>query len=213
MLISLLNAIILLIAVGAIVVESIHKLQVPPTAINGAAITWTAAVGILINGATTLMLMKGGKRDLNVKGAYLHMAADTLVSVGVVVSGIIISATGLTIIDPIISLVIAAIILFSTLNLLTTSLRLALDGTPQEIDVEQIERTILNDSRITDVHHIHLWAMSTTENALTAHIVVDNLANWEDIKHDLKHALEEKGVSHSTLEAETATSNCDHHCT
>ena len=126
-LISLLNAVILLVAVGAIIIESIHKFY-EPTDVNGVAISWTAGIGIVINGLTAFLLLRGQKNDLNVRGAFLHMVADTLVSVGVVISGIIIAVTGWTIVDPIVSLIIAAVILVSTWNLLSGSLRLTLDG-------------------------------------------------------------------------------------
>lgn len=211
-LISLLNAIILLVAVGAIVVESIHKLREPAT-IDGAAISWTAGVGIIINGATTLLLMRGQKEDLNVRGAFLHMAADTLVSVGVVVSGLIIMWTGWYIIDPIISLIIAAVILITTWNLLSDSLRLSLDGMPEGLSIEQVEEELRENSHVTDVHHIHVWAISTTENAMTAHIVIDDITELETIKQELKHHLAHIGIQHSTLEFETVDAHCeDAHC-
>lgn len=207
-LISLLNAIILLVAVGAIIVESIHKFRTP-VEVNGAAISWTAAVGIVINGATALMLMRGQKHDLNVRGAFLHMAADTLVSVGVVVSGIVIYYTGWYVIDPIISLVIAAVILVSTWELLSDSLRLSLDGTPEGIEVSEIRELMLKQTHVEDVHHIHIWAISTTENALTAHIVVDELQNEAGVKHMLKHTLADAGITHATLETETEDCACE----
>ena len=207
-LISLLNAIILLVAVGAIIVESIHKFRTP-VEVNGATISWTAAVGIVINGATALMLMRGQKHDLNVRGAFLHMAADTLVSVGVVVSGIVIYYTGWYVIDPIISLVIAAVILVSTWELLSDSLRLSLDGTPQGIEVSEIRELMLKQPHVEDVHHMHIWAISTTENALTAHIVVDELQNEAEVKHLLKHTLAEAGINHATLETETDDCVCE----
>lgn len=207
-LISLLNAIILLVAVGAIIVESIHKFRTP-VEVNGAAISWTAAVGIVINGATALMLMRGQKHDLNVRGAFLHMAADTLVSVGVVVSGIVIYYTGWYVIDPIISLVIAAVILVSTWELLSDSLRLSLDGTPEGIEVTEIRELMLKQPHVEDVHHIHIWAISTTENALTAHIVVDKLQNEAEVKHMLKHTLADAGITHATLETETEDCGCE----
>src|SRR5574344_1409714 len=159
-LISLLNAIILLVAVGAIIIESIHKFY-EPTTINGAAVSWTAGVGIIINGATALMLMKGQQNDLNIRGAFLHMAADTLVSVGVVVSGIVITQTGWSVLDPIVSMSIAFIILISTWRLLSESIRLSLDATPENIDVDKITDAIQSDCHVTGIHHIHVWAMST----------------------------------------------------
>ena len=126
-LISLVNAILLLVAIGGILIESYHKFY-EPAEINGAVVSWTAGVGILINGLTVVLLMKGQKNDMNVRGAFLHMVADTLVSVGVVISGIIISFTGWYVIDPIVSIIIAIVILISTWELLTGSLRLLVDG-------------------------------------------------------------------------------------
>lgn len=211
-LISLLNAVILLVAVGAIVIESVHKFS-EPTEVNGIAVSWTAGVGIVINGVTALLLMRGQKDDLNVRGAFLHMAADTLVSVGVVISGIVIYFTGWTIIDPIVSLVIAAVILFSTWELLSDSLRLAVDGIPDGVDLEEVEHMLVEDEHVKETHHIHVWALSTTETALTAHVVVDDLSHWPEVSERLKHALAEHGITHVTLEPETPDSHChDHEC-
>ena len=211
-LISLLNAVILLVAVGAIVIESIHKFN-EPAEVNGIAVSWTAGVGILINGLTAFLLMHGQKNDLNVRGAFLHMVADTLVSVGVVISGIIIYYTGWNMIDPIVSLIIAAVILISTWELLSDSLRLAVDGIPDGVDKKEIEQELMKNEHVSEVHHVHIWAISTTETALTAHVVVDDLANWPQISHQLKHELSEHGIAHATLEPETADTPCaDHEC-
>ena len=206
-LISLLNAIILLIAVGAIVIESIHKFY-EPQEINGAAISWTAGVGILVNGLTAILLMRGQKSDLNVRGAFLHMAADTLVSVGVVVSGIIISATGLYVIDPIVSLIIAFVILISSWNLLSGSLRLSLDGMPEGLTLERVDEVIGSNEHVRSAHHIHVWAISTTDNALTAHIVIDGIEHMEEVKEDLKRKLSDIGIAHTTLEMELEGAHC-----
>ena len=208
-LISLLNAVILLVAVGAIVIESIHKFS-EPSEVNGIAVSWTAGVGILIYGATAILLMRGQKNDLNVRGAFLHMAADTLVSVGVVISGIVIHFTGWTIIDPIVSLIIAAVILISTWELLSDSLRLAVDGIPDSVEIHEIEQLMANHEHVKEVHHIHVWAISTTETALTAHVVVDDLSCWSEVSKHLKHELEEHGISHATLEPETEDCQCHH---
>lgn len=211
-LISLLNAIILLVAVGAIFIESYHKFY-EPADVNGVAVSWTAGVGILINGLTTVLLMKGQKNDLNVRGAFLHMAADTLVSVGVVISGVIIATTGWNIVDPIVSIIIAFIILISTWNLLAGSLRLSLDGTPEGIDIEDVNNVLNENEHVKEAHHIHVWAISTTENALTAHIVIDALENMEEVKEHIKEHLTEHHIGHSTLEFETETGHChDHEC-
>ena len=206
-LISLLNAVILLVAVGAIVIESIHKFS-EPAEVNGIAVSWTAGVGIIINGATALLLMRGQKSDLNVRGAFLHMAADTLVSVGVVISGIIIYYTGWTIIDPIVSLIIAAVILISTWELLSDSLRLAVDGIPDGVELQEIEQLLVENEHVKETHHIHVWAISTTETALTAHVVLDDLACWPVVSEQIKHTLAEHGITHATLEPETPDSHC-----
>ncbi len=207
-LISLLNAVILLIAVGVIVVEAVHKFN-DPEPINGAAITWTAAVGIIVNGLTVVLLHKGQKNDLNVRGAFLHMAADTLVSVGVVISGIIITYTGFSLIDPIISLIIVVVILLSTTKLLFQSLRLSLDAVPDNINIEDVIKDIKSVDGVKDVHHVHVWALSTSENALTAHIVLDQDSSARQVKHDIRHAMEKENISHITLETEDSDSSCE----
>ena len=206
-LISLLNAIILLVAVGAIILESVHKFA-EPAPVNGVAVSWTAFVGIIINGATALLLMRGQKGDINVRGAFLHMAADTLVSVGVVVSGLVITFTGWTVVDPIVSLIIAAVILVSTWRLLAESLRLSLDGTPEGIEPERVRAAMEACPHVSGVHHLHIWAMSTTANALTAHVVIDSLAAMEQAKAAVKAALAAEGIAHSTLEMETEDCHC-----
>jgi cobalt-zinc-cadmium efflux system protein len=207
-LISLMNAVLLLVAVGIIIAESVHKLRMP-VAIDGAAISWTAGIGILVNGITTLLLMRGQQNDLNVRGAFVHMAADTLVSIGVVISGVIISFTGWYIIDPIISLIIALVILISTWELLHDSIRLALDGVPENVEIDHICKHILATPHVVGVHHIHVWAMSTTENAMTAHLVVDDLTHSREAVHAIKSALAEEGITHATLETETPDTPCE----
>ena len=210
-LISLANALLLLVAVGVIVAESVHKLR-EPVPIDGAVISWTAGVGILINGLTTLLLMRGQKGDLNIRGAFLHMAADTLVSIGVVISGIIIKHTGWFIIDPIISIVIAVVILISTWELLRDSMRLALDGVPEGIEVDEVAQMMRDTEHVTDVHHLHIWAMSTTENAMTAHVVVDDEHEAEHVRKAIKEALQMKGITHATIEIESGNDCCDKEC-
>ena len=211
-LISLINAILLLVAIGGILLESYHKFY-EPVEVNGVAVSWTAGVGILINGLTVVLLMKGQKSDINVRGAFLHMVADTLVSVGVVISGILITFTGWNIIDPIVSIIIAIIILISTWQLLTSSLRLLVDGIPEGVKWEKVEEILKSHPHVQEVHHIHIWAISTTDNALTAHIVIDDLNELEEVKEHIKHALPEANISHSTLEFETPGGHChDHEC-
>ena len=189
-LVSLLNACILLVAVGVILVESVRKLY-DPQPVDGDSIAWVAGIGIVINAFTAWLFIRDKEKDLNVKGAYLHMAADTLVSVGVLVSGIVIRLTGWYAIDPVVGIAIALVILFSTSKLLHDSLRLSLDGVPVGIDSERVRRSITEtDPRIEDVHHVHIWAISTTQNALTAHVVVRSLDDAEELKHEIKHQFE-----------------------
>lgn len=207
-LISLLNAIILLVAVGAIIVESIHKFS-NPAPVNGAVVSWTAGAGIIVNGVSAWLLMRKRKSDLNAEGAFLHMAADTLVSIGVVVSGIAMSFTGWYIIDPVISLVIVGVILASTWHLLSQSLRLSLDGIPEGVDPERIMNEIKSVAGVEDIHHLHIWAISTSEVAMTAHVVIDDIAKMEQIKHEIHHRMSQDGISHSTLEFEHHGETCD----
>ncbi len=202
------NAVILLVAVGIIIAESIDKLF-HPVSVDGSAIAWTAGVGVVINALTAWLFMKDKDKDLNVKGAYLHMAADALVSVGVVVSGIIIMYTGWSIIDPIIGLGIAVIIIVSTWGLLHDSLRLSLDGVPVGIDTQQIQQLIVEQPGVESCHHLHIWAISTTETALTAHVVIDNMEKMEEIKHLIKSRLDEAGIHHATLEFECIGVSCE----
>lgn len=211
-LISLLNAIILLVAVGAIIVESVEKFF-SPSEVNGTLIIWTAAVGIVINGVTAWVLSRQQQHDINTRGAFLHMLADTLVSVGVVVSGIVIHYTGWTIVDPIIGLVIAVVILVSTWDLLSESLRMSTDAVPEGFDVDDIQNRISTVDGVLNVHHLHIWAISTTETALTCHIVIPEAAMLEEVTDRVKELLDSIGIHHSTLELETTSSHChDHDC-
>lgn len=211
-LISLLNAIILLVAVGAIMVESVEKFF-HPAEVNGSLIIWTAAVGIVINGVTAWVLSRQQQHDINTRGAFLHMLADTLVSVGVVVSGVVIHYTGWAIIDPIIGIIIAVVILVSTWDLLSESLRMSTDAVPEGFDVDDISRKIESLDGVLNVHHMHIWAISTTETALTCHIVIPEASMLEEVTDRVKDTLDALGIHHSTLELETTSSHChDHDC-
>ena len=209
-LISLLNAIILLVAVGAILVESIHKFR-EPAVVNGGAVAWTAGAGILVNGLTAFLLMKHRKSDLNARGAFLHMAADTLVSVGVLISGVVISLTGWNFIDPVIGIVVAMVILAGTWDLLSESLRLSIDAVPEGIDPEEISAHVKEVPGVLDLHHLHIWPISTTETALTAHAVVAEGAVPEEVVAAIKEELREHGISHATIETERPGHVCTNH--
>lgn len=205
--VSLINAVILIVAVAFIIYESVHKL-ITPEVVEGKMISITAAIGVLVNGLTAWLFMKDKEKDLNVKGAYLHMAADALVSIGVVVSGIIIMLTNMYWIDGVIGLIVAAIIIYSTFDLLHDSVRLALDGVPEGISFDKIASGIKQIENVEDIHHIHIWAISTTENSLTAHVKINRPEELECVKHNIKHYLQDNNITHSTLEFEFKDSNC-----
>lgn len=201
---SLVNAVILLIAVGSIGWESVQRFM-HPVATQGSVISIVAGIGIVVNTVSALLFFRDRKSDINVRGAYLHLAVDALVSAGVVVAGIIITYTGLTWIDPAISLIIMVVVTVSTWQLLAESLRLTLDAVPENIDMDKVTEVMNNIEGIKSVHHIHIWAMSTTKNAMTAHLVMeDTITEMQvaTIKHHLKHELERENIQHVTLETE-----------
>lgn len=205
---SLFNAVLLLIAVGMIAAESISKFF-HPQPVEGAAIAWTAGVGVIVNFATAWLLMHGQERDLNVRGAFLHMVADALVSIGVVVSGIVIARTGWMVIDPIMGIVIALIIVVSTRRLLWDSLRLSLDGVPDDIDVGRIEELVRTTPGVIGIHHLHIWAISTTQNALTVHAVLADEKHSSEVRREIRRRLRTEGITHATIETELPDSGWD----
>jgi cobalt-zinc-cadmium efflux system protein len=207
---ALFNALILLISIVAIAYEAFQRFANPP-ALPGKTIAIVAGIGIVINFLTAVLFLKNKEHDLNVKSAYLHMLADALVSAGIMVGGIIIFYTHLYWIDPIISIIIVLVILFSTWSLLKESLALTLDAVPKDIDLNEIKNKAEKIEGIKDLHHIHIWAMSTTENAMTAHLVVDSDRNAEQvtcIKNELKHTLQHMNIQHITLETEYVNDSC-----
>jgi cobalt-zinc-cadmium efflux system protein len=210
-LVALLNAAILLISLGAIGYEAIHRLM-DPEPLPGKTIAIVAAIGIVINAVTALLFMRDRENDLNVRGAFLHLLSDAIVSAALVIGGIVIAFTHLFWIDSVLSLLVAIVILFSTWQLLRDSLRLSLDGVPLGIEIKKIRETIAKIPGVKDFHHIHVWAISTTENALTAHLCVDRSAGMEFIeklKHTIKHELLHQNIQHATLEIEMEDAPCD----
>ena len=204
---SLTNAVILLITIGAILWESTQRFR-HPEPVAGGAVAWVAGLGILVNSVSALLFFRNKDHDLNARGAYLHLATDALVSLGVVVAGVVISYTGWVWLDPVIGILVAIVIMGSTWRLLTDSLRLTLDGVPAGIDLAAVLADLRAVAGVHDVHHVHVWAMSTTENALTAHLVLlpdltDNQVTV--IKQEVRHRLEHSNISHATLETETVT--------
>lgn len=209
--VSFFNALVLFVAVGFIAYEAIMRFM-NPEKIDGSTMAWVSLVGIAINAITAYLFVKDKDKDLNVKGAYLHMAMDAIVSFGVVISGLIIYFTKLYWIDSAVSLIIAIVILRGTWSLLKDSLRLEMDGVPKEIDLDKIKIELLKGKGVTGVHHMHVWALSTTETALTAHLVIDPayFNTFDVIKKDLRHRLEHLDISHSTFEPEFTDDECRH---
>lgn len=196
------NAVILLIAIGVLGYESINRLR-SPEIVQGNVIAWVAVLGIIVNSVSAYLFFKNRKKDLNVKSAYLHLLSDALVSFGVVVTGIIIIYTKWYWLDPVIGLVIMFVILISTWALFRDSFKMAVDAVPAGIDIAHIKETILKIKDITAMDHIHIWPLSTTENALTAHVLLNEDLNFEEklkIVQEIRHKLEHLNIHHSTIE-------------
>jgi cobalt-zinc-cadmium efflux system protein len=197
------NAAFLLVALGAILVETIRRL-IDPEPVAGGPVMIVAAIGIVINTATALMFMRGRKHDINIRGAYLHMAADAAVSAGVVVAGLLITLTGAQWIDPVTSLAIVGIIAVGTWGLLKDSLRMGLHAVPPGIDEQKVRRFLTALNGVEAVHDLHIWPMSTTETALTAHLVMPGGHPGDNFLHQLAHELEHDfGIGHATVQVET----------
>ena len=199
---ALANAVVLCVAIGMLGFESIVRLQ-HPAAVQGTAIAWVAALGIVINSLSAFLFFKNKEHDLNVKSAYLHLLADALVSLGVVIGGILITYTQWYWLDPAIGLVIMIVIMASTWSLLKDSFKMAVDAVPSGIDLHAIIRIIQNIPYVTNVKHVHIWPLSTTENALTAQVAVDDQLPFPDklkVVDTIKHELEHHNIHHSTIE-------------
>lgn len=202
--VALFNAIVLLLSVGAISYEAIQKL-IHPAPLPGKTIAVVAAIGIVINGATGLLFFRDKDKDMNLKSAYLHLMGDALVSLALVVGGIIMVYTKWFWIDPVLSILVAAVITIGTWNLLRDSLRLSLDAVPAGISLGEVTEAAMKIPGIQKIYHIHVWAISTSENALTAHLVLAPEITVEEekqIKARLKHELKHQGIHHVTLETE-----------
>lgn len=203
-LVSILNALLLFGAVTAIGWDAVAKLY-NPEPVAGTPVMIVAAIGVVINTLTALLFMKGQKEDLNIKGAFLHMAADAGVSLGVVVAGLLINITGLQWIDPITSFLIIAVILWGTWSLFTDSVDLALDAVPKQIDVDKVRDFLLSQKGVQNVHDLHIWAMSTTKVALSVHIITSVQTDSSFIK-EIQESLHEKfNIGHTTIQIEFGT--------
>ncbi|MBE9125425.1 MULTISPECIES: cation diffusion facilitator family transporter [unclassified Coleofasciculus] len=204
---ALLNAIVLILVMGGIAWEAIRRF-VNPSPVPGITIIVVAAVGVVINTVTALLFMSGRKEDLNIRGAFLHMAADALVSVGVVLAGVAILTTGWLWFDPIVSLIIVVVVVVGTWQLLRDSLRLALDAVPAGIEPQAVRTYLTERPGVAQVHDLHIWAMSTTETALTAHLVMpQGYPGDAFLTETVKELHDHFGVEHATLQVEIGDPN------
>lgn len=205
------NAIFLLVSVGALALEAISRLR-DPRPVEAGVVAWVSGLGILVNGGTALLFISGSKGDLNIRGAFLHMAADAGVSLGVMIAGIVILFTGANWIDPVVSLIVLAVILYGTWGLFTESLGLALDAAPPHLSLPDIEKLLAGLPGVAGVHHVHVWALSTTETALTAHVVKTDPALDDALLAEIREELEEHfGITHVTIQLESAADACASH--
>lgn len=205
---SFINSILLAFAIGAIAWEGVHKIM-NPQSLNGLTIIFVALVGVIINFISALLFKRNQKEDLNIKAAYWHLMSDAMVSLGVVMSGILIHYFHWYILDGITAIIIAIVVLLSTWRLFKDSAIAILDGVPSSVNPDEIIEHLLEIQGVKEIHHMHIWGMSTNENALTAHIVVNNFDKLPLIKSLLKEELKAHDITHSTLEFELLTEKCE----
>ncbi|MEH7413712.1 cation diffusion facilitator family transporter [Neobacillus drentensis] len=205
---ALFNAVFLLVAIGAIAWEAVQRFS-SPAPVAGKTVIIVALIGIVINSITAFLFMSGRKNDLNIRGAYLHMVADAVVSLGVVVSGFIMLWSGWQWIDPLVSLVIAIVIFIGTWGLLSESLNLSLDAVPDGIDIQKLKTYLTNLPTVMEVHDLHVWGMSTTEPALTVHLVRSDITDNDQLLQRVSKELHDQfGIEHTTVQIEKGTFSC-----
>jgi cobalt-zinc-cadmium efflux system protein len=204
---ALANAIILLVVTGGIAWEGLWRLSHPAPVAAG-TIVWVAAAGILVNGATALLFARGRRGDLNVRSAFLHLAADAMVSAGVVIAGLAIIMTGLVWLDPAVSLIVSAVIIYGTWDLVRQAIGLALDAVPEGIDAAAVRAHLAAVPGVAAIHDLHIWGMSTTETALTCHLVMPGGHPGDAALGQVARELEERfGIHHATIQIELADSD------
>jgi cobalt-zinc-cadmium efflux system protein len=202
---ALANALLLMVACGAIAWEAVHRFA-HPEPVAGTTVSIVALVGVLINGFSAWLFVAGSKDDINVRGAYQHMAADALLSLGVVISGVVIIYTGWSWLDPVVSLVLVVVIVAGTWSLLKESIQMVLAGVPASVDATGVTAFLTAQSGVTEVHDVHIWAMSTTETALTAHLVMPGgYPGDAAIDEIVEHLREDFAIHHCTLQVEQGT--------
>ena len=205
------NGLLLMVACGAIAWEAVQRIA-EPAPVAGATVSIVAAIGVLVNGFSAWLFLAGSKGDLNIRGAYLHMAADAALSLGVVISGLVIMFSGWTWIDPAVSLVIVVVIVLGTWSLLRESVQLSMAAVPPGVDVDKVRGYLVTQPGVADVHDLHIWALSTTENALTAHVVMPGGYPGDAALDAMVAGLGAQfALHHCTLQVEEGTTH--HHCT
>lgn len=198
---SMVNGLLIVAASVFILMDAFQKIK-DPVSVPGDTLMWVAGVGIIVNTGTALLFMKGRKRDLNIQGAFLHMAADAAVTFGVLLGGLAMKLTAEYWIDPVLSFIIVGVILYSAWGLLSDSVNLALDAVPENIDIEKVEEHLQLLPGVEEVHDLHIWALSTTENACTVHLVIPEGYNDEFLV-SVRESLRDKfGIGHSTIQVE-----------
>ncbi|MCC7449362.1 MAG: cation transporter [Anaerolineae bacterium] len=201
---ALINAVSIFVVIGGLMWEAIRRFS-EPDPVSGPTMVGVAAVGIVINAVTALLFFSGRKTDLNIRGAFLHMAADAGVSLGVVIAGAIIAVTRFQWLDPLVTLIIGGIVLISSWGLLRDSVRLAMDAVPEGIDPAKVQSYLGQLPSVADVHDLHIWGMSTTETALTAHLVIDHAISNDDFLAQTADSLHDRfGIEHVTLQIESS---------
>lgn len=205
---ALLNGLLLVFASGVIVWEGAHRLFEPQT-VQGGMVMITAALGVLVNGGTALLFMRGRERDANARAAFLHMAADAVISVGVIISGLVVMMTGLTWIDPLASLVIVAVILWGTFGLLRDAVDMAMDAAPRHVDVAKVRAFLAGLPGVSEVHDLHVWSLGAAEASLTAHLVRPDAGDEDAFLRKVCHDTQEQfGIDHVTIQIERQSFDC-----
>jgi len=203
------NGLLLMIACGAIALEAVQRFA-EPSPVQGMTVSVVAAIGVLINGFSAWLFMAGSKGDLNLRGAYLHMAADAALSLGVVISGLVIMGTGWTWIDPAVSLAIVVVIVLGTWSLLRESVQMSMAAVPPGVDAGAVRGWLAGQPGVKEVHDLHIWAISTTENALTAHVVMPGGYPGDRVLDEMVAKLRaDFGIHHCTLQVEEGTTHHD----
>src|SRR5260221_1503478 len=199
---ALINAVFLLIAIGILGYESVTRLF-RPEKVQGSMIAWIAGLGIIVNSVSAFLFYRHKEKELNAKSAYLHLLADAFVSLGVVVAGIIMAYTHWYWLDPVIGLLVMVVILFSTWGLLRNSFKMTIDAVPSGIVLKEVKDIILKVRDVKEVEHVHIWPLSTTENALTAHVTINENLSFDEklnVIEDIRHELLHHNIHHSTIE-------------